>query len=69
VVWGQEYESLKKWSDLMPTNVTVTMIGEPDFASMGMDVCVRRRFRKLSTAQSRLPLSYFLILSLSLHNP
>jgi len=29
VVWGQEYyKSLKKWSDLMPINVTVTNTGK-----------------------------------------
>jgi len=28
VVWGQEYKSLKKWSDLMPLNVTVANSGK-----------------------------------------
>jgi len=26
-IWGQEYKYLKKWSDLMPINVTVTNSG------------------------------------------
>jgi len=26
--WGQEYKSLKEWSDLMPINVTLTNSGK-----------------------------------------
>jgi len=36
VVWGQEYyKSLKKWSELMPINVTVTNSGK-----ISLQVCV-----------------------------